>query len=165
MIRRVLPYLGASSINEAMSYEKLSAQIENLTNAQRSDAFYKQFREAVREGKIEAADLPERFELPKEYRRRGADETYTRTVKDMVVNVTPAYKKWFDGVNESLSTVTRRTAAPKVSLEAVEAGDVDFAAMVEETRKKMQASFAKGQNLGNTRKAAAKPAAKRPAKK
>jgi hypothetical protein len=140
-----------------MPYEKLSAQMDNLTNAQRSDAFYKQFRDAVREGKIEAADLPERFELPKEYRRRGADETYTRTVKDMVVNVTPAYKKWFDGVNESLSAVTRRTAAPKASLEAVEAGDVDFAAMVEETRKKMQASFAKGQNLGNARKSAAKP--------
>ena len=78
-----------------MAYEKLSAQVENLTNPQRSDAFFKQFREAVREGKIEAADLPERFELPKEYRRRGADETYTRTVKDMVVNVTPAYQKWF----------------------------------------------------------------------
>lgn len=136
-----------------MPYEKLSAQMENLTNPQRSDAFFKQFREAVREGKVEAADLPERFELPKEYRRRGADETYTRTVKDMVVNVTPAYKKWFDGVNETLSAPSRRAATPKASLEAVEAGDVDFAAMVEETRRKMQASFEKGQNLGNSRKA------------
>ena len=148
-----------------MAYEKLSVQVEKLTNPQRSDAFFKQFREAVREGKIEAADLPERFELPKEYRRRGADETYTRTVKDMVVNVTPAYKKWFDDVNETLSIPTRRAGTPKASLEAVEAGDVDFAAMVEETRRKMQASFEKGQNLGNTRKAAAKPQAKRTTKK
>ncbi|KQR15478.1 hypothetical protein [Deinococcus sp. Leaf326] len=142
-----------------MPYEKLSAQMENLTNPQRSDAFYKQFRDAVRAGEVEAADLPERFELPKEYRRRGADETYTRTVKEMVVNVTPAYKKWFDGVNETLSTPTRRAAAPKVSLEAVEAGEVDFAAMMEETRRKLQASFEKGQTLGNSRKGA-KPAPK-----
>ena len=148
-----------------MPYAKLSDQIGELTNPQRSDAFFKQFRDAVREGKIEAADLPERFELPKEYRRRGADETYTRTVKDMVVNVTPAYKKWFDGVNTELSTSTRRAAAPKASLEAVESGDVDFAAMVEETRRKMQSSYAKGQNLGNSRKgAAAKPKGKGTAK-
>lgn len=144
----------AEPITLDMAYEKLSAQMEQLTNPQRSDAFYKQFRDAVREGKIEAADLPERFELPKAYRRRGADETYARTVKDMVVNVTPAYQKWFDGVNESLSAVTRRTAAPKASLEAVEAGAVDFAAMVEETRRKMQSSFEKGQHLGNSRKTA-----------
>lgn len=140
--------------------------MENLTNPQRSDAFYKQFREAVREGEVEAAELPERFELPKEYRRRGADETYTRTVKDMVVNVTPAYKKWFDGVNETLGTPVRRAAAPKVSLEAVEAGQVDFAAMVEETRRKMQASFEKGQHLGNSRKnAKSAPKARRTTKK
>lgn len=149
-----------------MPYEKLSTHMENLTNPQRSDAFYKQFREAVREGEIEAAELPERFELPKEYRRRGADETYTRTVKDMVVNVTPAYKKWFDGVNEALGTPARRAAAPKASLEAVEAGQVDFAAMVEETRRKMQASFEKGQHLGNSRKVAkAAPKARRTTKK
>lgn len=148
-----------------MPYAKLSEQINELTNPQRSDAFFKQFRDAVREGDIEAADLPERFELPKQYRRRGADETYSRTVKDMVVNVTPAYKKWFDEVNEALSTVTRRAAAPKASLEAVEAGDVDFAAMVEETRRKMQASFKKGQTLGNARKGAVKPQAKRTTRK
>lgn len=148
-----------------MAYEKLSAQVEQLTNPQRSDAFVKQFRNAVREGKIEAADLPERFELPKEYRRRGADETYSRSMKDMVVDVTPAYKKWFDGVNVELSQNARRTATPKASLEAVESGDVDFSAMVEETRKKLQASFAKGQTLGNARKAATKPATKSAAKR
>lgn len=142
-----------------MPYEKLSTQMENLTNPQRSDAFYKQFRDAVRSGEIEAADLPERFDLPKEYRRRGADETYTRKVKDMVVNVTPAYQTWFAGVNEALSASRQGVAAPKASLEAVESGDVDFAAMVEETRRKMQASFEKGQNLGNSRKTA-KPAPK-----
>ncbi|KQR19347.1 hypothetical protein [Deinococcus sp. Leaf326] len=148
-----------------MPYAKLSDQIGELTNPQRSDAFFKQFRNAVREGKIEAADLSERFDLPKEYRRRGADETYTRTVKDMIVNVTPAYKKWFEGVNAELSTPTRRAAAPKVSLEAVESGDVDFAAMVEETRRKLQNSYSKGQTLGNARKgAAAKPRGKRTAK-
>ncbi|WP_043805036.1 hypothetical protein [Deinococcus gobiensis] len=147
-----------------MSYEKLSAQMDNLTNPQRSDAFYKQFRDAVRQGEIEAADLPARFELPKEYRRRGAEGSYTRTVKDMVVNVTPAYKKWFDSVNETLATTTRRAATPKASLEAVESGAVDFAAMVEETRRKMAASYSKGQALGNARKAA-KPKARRTTKK
>jgi hypothetical protein len=135
-----------------MAYSTLSEQVKKLTNLQRSDAFFRQFRDAVREGKIEAANLPERFTLPKEYRRRGAEGSYTRDVKNMVVNVTPAYEKWFAQVNEELNTPVRRTAAPKASLEAVESGEVDFAAMVEETRRKLQGSYEKGQTLGQSRK-------------
>lgn len=145
-----------------MSYAKLSEQVSNLTNPQRSDIFVRRFRDAVREGDIEAADLPSRFDLPKEYKRRGAEGSYSRSVREMVVNVTPAYTKWFDSINEELNTNTRRAAAPKASLEAVEAGDVDFAAMVEETRRKLAASYEKGQNLGNSRKAAAAPATAKP---
>ena len=138
--------------NTDMAYSTLSDQVKKLTNPQRSDAFFRQFRDAVREGKIEAADLPGRFTLPKEYRRRGAEGTYTRDVKNMVVNVTPAYEKWFAGVDEELNTRVRRTAAPKASLETVESGEVDFAAMVEETRRKLQGSYTKGQTLGQSRK-------------
>lgn len=135
-----------------MPYSTLSDQVKQLKNPQRSDAFSRQFRDAVREGKIEAADLPERFTLPKEYRRRGAEGTYTRDVKNMVVNVTPAYEKWFAGVDEALNTRMRRTAAPKASLEAVASGEMDFAAMVEETRRKLQGRYAQGQTLGQSRK-------------
>lgn len=152
-----------------MPYSKLSEQVEKLTNPQRSDMFVRRFRDAVREGDIDAANLPGRFTLPKEYKRRGAEGSYNREVREMVVDVTPAYTKWFDSINEELSTNPRRAAAPRPSLEAVEAGEVDFAAMVEETRRKLASSYEKGQTLGNSRKAAAsataKPRAKRTTKK
>ena len=49
-----------------MTYQKLSEQIEQLSDPQRSDTFVKLFRAAVREGTFEAADVPGRFQLPKE---------------------------------------------------------------------------------------------------
>ncbi|MFC3919436.1 hypothetical protein ACFOUS_22320 [Deinococcus metalli] len=54
----------------------LSEQVRKLANAQRSDAFVKEFRAAVRDGTFDAADLPQRFTLPKAF--TGAVKT-TRT--------------------------------------------------------------------------------------
>lgn len=133
-----------------MAYKKLSEQVHEISNSQRSDAFIKRFREAVREGKFDAMNLPERFTMPKEFSRRGAEGTYQRPARDMLFEVTPAFTKWFEEVNGELAT-SRRGSRVKPSLEAVEAGHIDFKAMAEETRRKMQASFEKGQALGQTR--------------
>ncbi|MFC4638455.1 hypothetical protein [Deinococcus hohokamensis] len=138
-----------------MPYAKLSEQIQKLANPQRSDAFVKQFRNAVREGDIEAADLPSRFTLPKQFSRRGQNETYQRDVKDMVFEVTPAFEKWFESINSELAT-NRRGAKVKPTLENIEAGLIDFKELAAATRQKMEASYAKGQTLGNSRKGAAK---------
>ena len=134
-----------------MTYKKLSEQIHELSNPQRSDAFVKQFREAVREGKFDAMYMPERFTLPKEFNRRGAEGTYQRDTKEMLFEVTPAFEKWFEKTNEELSAPTRGAGRPKATVENVEAGLVDFKALAEETRKKMQASYEKGQALGKSR--------------
>jgi len=150
----------------AVPYITLSDQIRKLHNPQRSDAFVKQLRTAVREGDITAADLPNRFELPKKYAKRASSETYTRSVKDMVIDGTPAFEAWFETVNRELSP-SRSGGKIKVSAESIEAGLVDFKALAAETRKKMSASFDKGQALGKSR-AGKKPAPKtagRPKKK
>lgn len=133
-----------------MPYKKLSEQMQELSNPQRSDAFLKRFKDAVREGEIDAMDLRERFTLPKQYARRGKEETYFRDTRDMLFDDTAAFRKWFEQTDKELAAV-RRQARPKPSLEAVESGDVDFKAMVEETRRKMQASYEKGRTLGQTR--------------
>ncbi|MBZ9750731.1 hypothetical protein K7W42_07640 [Deinococcus sp. HMF7604] len=138
-----------------MPYIKLSEQIEKLTNAQRSDAFIKQFRDAVREGKIDAADLPSRFELPKQFSRRGSDETYSKTVRDMVFDHTPEFDAWFDETNQGLNT-GRRGSKPKATLENIEAGLVDFKELAAATRAKIEASYSKGQALGKSRSGGAK---------
>lgn len=135
-----------------MAYKKLSEQLQELDNPQRSDAFVKAFREAVREGKIEATYLPERFTLPKQFSRRGAEGTYQRDSREMLFEVTPAFEKWFDQTNAELTATARsRGGQPKATAENIEAGLVDFKALAEETRKKMQASFEKGQALGKSR--------------
>ncbi len=147
-----------------MPYVTLSEQVKKLHNPQRSDAFVKQLRVAVREGDIDAIDAPGRFELPKKFARRGGNETYTRTVKDMIIDATPEFEAWFENVNRELSPA-RTGGRIKVSLESVEAGLVDFKSLAAETRKKMGASFNKGQALGQSR-AGKKPATKRaPAKR
>lgn len=137
-----------------MPYATLSEQVKKLANAQRSDAFVKAFRAAVRDGEIEAADLPARFTLPKEYQRRGEKETYSRAVKDMVFEVTPAYDTWFADMNTQLATA-RRGGTIKPTYENIEAGLVDFKALAAATRQKMEASYSKGQTLGKSRKGAA----------
>ncbi|WP_019587996.1 hypothetical protein [Deinococcus apachensis] len=135
-----------------MAYKKLSEQLQELDNPQRSDAFVKAFREAVRKGEIEATYVPERFTLPKEFSRRGAEGTYQRDSREMVFEVTPAFEKWFDQTNAELTATARsRGGQPKATAENIEAGLVDFRALAEETRKKMQASFEKGQALGKSR--------------
>ncbi|WP_034386072.1 hypothetical protein [Deinococcus sp. YIM 77859] len=133
-----------------MPYKKLSEQVQELSNPQRSDAFVKQFREAVREGKFDAINLPERFTLPKQFSRRGAEGKYQRDTKDMLFEVTPAFEAWFEQTNQELAA-QRRPSALKPTVENIEAGLVDFRALAEETRRKMQASYEKGQALGRSR--------------
>ncbi len=133
-----------------MTYRKLSEQVQQLSNQQRSDTFVKLFRDAVRDGKFEAAYLPERFVLPKQFTRRGSEDTYQREVKEMLFEVTSNFEKWFDQTNRELAAA-RKGGAIKPSVEAIEAGLVDFSKMAAETRKKMQASYEKGQALGKSR--------------
>ena len=133
-----------------MPYITLSEQIKKLHNPQRSDAFVRQLRTAVREGEIEGMELPNRFELPKAFSRRSGGETYRRSAKDMVIDSTAKFEAWFDTTNRELSTA-RAGSRVKVSLESVEAGLVDFKALAAETRRKMGASFSEGQALGKRR--------------
>lgn len=133
-----------------MTYKKLSDMVSELGNPQRSDAFVKLFRSAVREGKIEAMDLQERFKMPKMYSRRGAEGQYQRDTKDMLFEVTPAVTKWFDSTKDTLAK-SGRTRKVKPTVEAIQSGAFDFKAAADETRRKMQAKFEKGQKLGQTR--------------
>ncbi|WP_412030562.1 hypothetical protein [Deinococcus yunweiensis] len=133
-----------------MEYQKLSEQVQKLSNAQRSDAFVKLFRDAVRDGQFEAAYLPERFTLPKQYSRRGSEDTYQKDTKEMLFDVTPAFETWFEQTNRELAA-TRKGSTIKPTLENIESGLVDFKAMAAETRQKMQASYTKGQALGKSR--------------
>lgn len=134
-----------------MTYKKLSEQMHELGNPQRSDAFVKMFREAVREGKFDATYLPERFTMPKQFSRRGEEGNYQRDTKDMLFEVTPAFEKWFEQTNSELAAPSRRSGSPKPTAENIESGLVDFKALAEETRRKMQASYQKGQALGQSR--------------
>lgn len=133
-----------------MTYRKLSEQVQKLSNPQRTDTFVKMFRDAVRQGQFEAAYMPERFTLPKQFSRRGMQETYQRDAKEMLIEVTPAFEEWFEQTNRDLAAA-RRGGAIKPTLEAVEAGLVDFKALAAKTREKMQASYSKGQELGKSR--------------
>jgi hypothetical protein len=133
-----------------MTYRKLSEQVTYLTNPQRSDTFVKLFRNAVREGKFDGAYMPERFTLPKAFSRRGGGASYNREAKEMLFELSPSFDKWFDETNRELAA-SRKGGKIKPSVEAIEAGLVDFKAMAAETRQKMQASFKKGQSLGKSR--------------
>lgn len=133
-----------------MELSKLSEQVAKLTNPQKSDAFVRQFRGAVREGIFDAADAPGRFELPKRFSRRGSDETYTRSSREMILSVTPEFEEWFAAVDAELAQQGRRNR-PVPTAEAFKSGELDFEAAVEETRRKMHARFEKGQQLGSGR--------------
>ena len=143
-----------------MPYVTLNDQIKKMHNPQRSDSFVKQLRSAVREGDVMAADLPKRFELPKQYAKRGDGTTYTRSVKDMVIDATPKFEDWFEKVNKELSAA-RSGGKVKVTVEAIESGLVDFKTLAAETRRKIDASFSKGQTLGKSRAVKAKTPAKK----
>ena len=114
------------------------------------EGFVKLFQEAVRSGKIDGAYLPERFTMPKQFTRRGSTDTYQRDTREMIFDHTPDFDAWFEETNRDLAAA-RRGGNIKPSMEAVESGLVDFQTMVEETRRKMQASFEKGQALGKGR--------------
>ncbi|UQN04867.1 hypothetical protein [Deinococcus sp. QL22] len=132
-----------------MAYLKLSEQVQKLSNPQRSDAFIKQFRTAVREGKFEAVDLPGvRFELPKQFKRRDADKASSKSVREMMFEATPEFEAWFEETNAQLEK--SRNSKVQVSLESIESGAVDFQALAAATRQKMEASYLKGQQLGST---------------
>ncbi len=76
-----------------MAYKKLSEQVHELSNPQRSDTFVKMFRDAVRDGKFEAAYMPERFTMPKQFTRRGSEGSYQRDTKEMLFEVTPQIRE------------------------------------------------------------------------
>ena len=96
--------------------------------------------------------------MPKQFTRRGSDDTYQRDAREMIFDHTPAVEAWFEETNRALAAA-RRGGTVKPSLEAVESGLVDFQDLVAQTRQKMQASFEKGQALGNSRKGASKASA------
>jgi hypothetical protein len=137
-----------------MSYIKLSEQIEKLSEPQRSDAFVKQFRSAVREGKFDAIELPGgKFELPQQFTRRGIKgQTYSKTAKDMLFEVTPEFEAWFAVTDTQLLDGRKGTRAPAVSIENIESGAVDFKALAAATRQNMEDKYRRGQTLGESRK-------------
>ncbi|MEF2277172.1 hypothetical protein V3W47_02600 [Deinococcus sp. YIM 134068] len=133
-----------------MAYKRLSEQLQELSNPQRSDALVRAFREAVRTGEIEATELPERFTMPKEFKRRGAEGTYQREAREMLFEPSPKIEKWFEEKNQEYAAAPRRGRV-RASVEAIESGELDFKSLAEETRRRMQASYEKGQALGKSR--------------
>lgn len=125
-----------------------------LEHPQQSERFVKMFRNAVREGEIDAIELKQRFTLPKQYKRRGGEGSYERQTRDMVFEETPRSEKWIRQAKDDLGRLNTRGGRSKVvlSLEAVESGEVDFKALVEETRRNMESKYNRGQQLGNSRK-------------
>lgn len=134
-----------------MTYKKLSDLVTELSQPQKSDTFVKLFRAAVRDGKIEAMDLSERFTMPKIFNGRGEQGNYQRTAKDMLFLVTPESTEWFENTRTSLKTSSSRQRKIKPSLENIESGQFDFKTAAQQTREKMQANFNKGQQLGKRR--------------
>lgn len=132
-------------------YKRLSEQVSELSNPQRSDTFIRQFRDAVREGEFRAVYVPgERFDMPKQFTRRGKSETYTKNTKEMLFEYTPEFEEWFANVNKELA-VARKGGSLKPTLENLEAGLVDFEELARLTQEKMQASHEKGRQLGKSR--------------
>ncbi len=135
-----------------MAYRKLSELVSELNNPQQSDTFIKLFKAAVREGKVDAMELPERFTMPKVYNRRGAEGSYQRNAREMLYDDNAKAEAWIQATVETLSKAkTPRTHKVKISIENVENGEIDFQAAVEETRRKMQAKYEKGYQLGMSR--------------
>ena len=134
-----------------MAYRRLSDLVNDLENPQQSDKFVKLFKAAVRDGRVIAMDLPERFRLPKNYTSRGTKDTYQRDTREMVYEATPKAEKWVQEARAALAQARTRTKKVKLTSEAVESGEVDFKVLAAETRRKMQAKREKGQQLGQGR--------------
>ena len=137
-----------------MAYKKLSEVVMELEQPQQSDKFVKMFRDAVRDGEIDGVELKERFTMPKQYQRRGQAGSYTRDTRDMIFLETEQSGQWIEQASAALAQVMPRGGRGKVkpSIEALEAGELDFKELVEQTRRSMQAKHARGQQLGNSRK-------------
>jgi hypothetical protein len=106
-------------------YSTLHAEVGRLTDAGCCDAFAKAFRDAVREGIIQATELPSLFTLPKVFYRQGRQGTYQRSTQDMVFEHTPAYEDWFANINRELAG-RRRYNDLKPILMTIQASLVDF---------------------------------------
>lgn len=130
-----------------MEYRKLSEQVALLSNPQKSEAFIKAFRNAVREGQFDAADAPGRFELPKDFKRRNG-EIYRRRAKEMILVVTPEFEVWFAEMDAQLQP---KGVSKLPALEAYASGELDFMAAVERTRNQMRERAGHGQKLGKGR--------------
>ncbi|GBF04664.1 hypothetical protein DAERI_020261 [Deinococcus aerius] len=68
----------------------------------------------------------------------------------MVIELTTAYEAWFQQVNEELAAAPSRNARVKPTVENIESGAVDFKALAEETRRRLNASLEKGQTLAKS---------------
>lgn len=134
-----------------MAYRKLSELVNDLENPQQSDTFVKLFKAAVRDGRIVATDLPERFTMPRNFTRRGVEGTYQRDAREMLYEVAPKVEKWVEETRAALAQARTRTRKVKLTSEAAESGEVDFKALAAETRRKMQSRHENGQKLGQGR--------------
>lgn len=108
----------------------------------------------TRPGEFEAARRQGRVTLPKTFRKRGSDETATRDTRELVIELTPACEAWFQQVNEKLAAAPIRGAGNtkvKPTVENIESGAVDFQTLAEDTRRKIQAAYVRGQQLGQSR--------------
>ncbi len=133
-----------------MNYKRLSEQVNELANPQRSDTFVRAFREGVRQGDFRAIYLTgERFMMPKVYSRRGGGDSYQKDTREMLFEYTPEFEEWFNNINKELA-VARRGGSLKATVENIEAGLVDFEELAKQTQKKMQASHDKGRQLGQS---------------
>lgn len=131
-----------------MTYKTLDLVLNDLNNTSRSAGFMKMLNTAVREGRVDAAYLPGRVEVPATTRSNSAAP---RTARNMIIKITPAFDAWFTEVNAALTGPARK---PAVTLEAFESGELDFAQYVQETRLLLNSKYERGQQLGRSTKAA-----------
>lgn len=131
-----------------MPYRTLSEWTQELGQPQQSDTFVQLFRAAVREGRLSAAELPQRFTLPKVNRQGQA-----RSLKDMAFEDTPEAQRWFEETRARLSArPSRSLRVARLSAESVEAGVHDFAALAQATRERLQSRYERGQQLAASRR-------------
>ncbi|MDR6218281.1 hypothetical protein [Deinococcus soli (ex Cha et al. 2016)] len=131
-----------------MPYQTLDLVLNNLNDKGRSAKFMKLLHSAVREGRVDAAYLPGRVEIPATTRSNSAAP---RTSRNMIIEITPAFDAWFAEVNAELTGPERK---PAVTLEAFESGELSFEQYVQETRRLLNSKYERGQQLGRSTKAA-----------
>lgn len=137
-----------------MTYRKLSELVLDVQDSQKTELFVRLFRNAVREGLIEAAELPgQRFVLPQLKRIRGSDgQTRQVEAREMVVKVTPALEGWMTQTLAEIESMgAGRRVRVKPSIEAIKEGAVDFEELARATRARMQNRFERGRQLGESR--------------